>query len=157
MRKQIIETSIGGQPTEAYPWLDLTELADLQLTSEDVEHTIENALSLTAAGGWRAAAPGTQIIRMLFKKPQEIRRIRLEFIENEIERNQEFALHYAEANDTASREILRQQWTFSPQGSVVEIEDYTVDLHRVALLQLTIDPDRGQNRAAATLTRWSVA
>jgi hypothetical protein len=133
------------------------EEAEVQLTSEDVEHSIENALSLTGSGGWRAAGPGRQIIRLLFKKAQEIRRIRLEFIEHEMERNQEFALHYGEANDAVLREILRQQWTFSPQGSVMEVEDYTVDLRRVAVLQLTIDPDRGENRATATLNRWSVA
>lgn len=157
MRKQIINATIAGESAEACPWLDLTEEAELQLTSEQTEHSIEKALSLTGAGGWRAAGPGRQIIRLLFKKAQEIRRIRLEFIENEVERNQEFALHYAEANDTALREILRQQWTFSPHGSVMEIEDYTVDLHHVAVLQLTIDPDRSQNRAAATLNRLSLA
>jgi hypothetical protein len=157
MRKQTISATIAGESVEGRPWLDLTEKAEVELTSEDAEHRIENALSSGAIGGWKAAGPGKQMIRLLFKRAQDIRRIRLEFIENEIERSQEFALYYAEENDATLREVRRQQWTFSPQGSVRETEDYTVDLNRVAVLQLTIDPDRGKDRTAATLNKWSVA
>jgi hypothetical protein len=157
MHKQIIETGIAASGIDDRPWLDLAEAAEVHLTSENAQHPIENALSLDRPEGWRAAGPGKQIIRLLFKQPQEIRHIRLEFIESEIERSQEFALHYAEENNPALRELRRQQWTFSPQGSVSEIEEYAVHLPRVTLLQLTIDPDRGQDQAIATLRRWSVA
>ena len=39
------------------------------------------------------------------------------------------------------REIVRQQWNFSPQGSTSEIEDYGVGLPGVSALELTITPD----------------
>ena len=38
-----------------------------------------------------------------------------------------------------------RQWTFSPHGSTEEIEDYTVDLQRVTMLELRIDPDRSHD------------
>lgn len=157
VRKEIIHTAAAAEAKEASCWLDLTEEAEVQLTSEAEGYDIENALSRTGVGGWRAAGPGVQTIRLLFKRPRAIRQIRLEFVENDVERNQEFALHYAEAMDAPLREILRQQWNFSPHGSGMEIEQYTADLPQVAVLQLTIDPDRGRNQAVATLNRWAVA
>ena len=55
------------------------------------------------------------------------------------------------------REIVRQQWTFSPQGSTNEVEDYQVDLENVSILELTIKPDLTPENAFATLTRCRVA
>ena len=39
------------------------------------------------------------------------------------------------------REILRQQYTFSPPGATREVEDYVVNLHGVTVLELRIVPD----------------
>jgi hypothetical protein len=157
VQKQIIHAERPTDRLDGGAWLDLTSLASVELTSEDKEETIENALSINGATGWKAAEPGKQIIRLLFKKAQHIQRIRLEFVEDNDERNQEFALHYVQQADPVVREIRRQQWTFSPQGSVSEVEDYAVNLSSVVVLQLTIDPDRGKDQALATLRRWSVA
>ena len=52
------------------------------------------------------------------------------------------------------REIARQQWNFSPEGSVTEIEEYAVDLNGVSVLELAIRPDLGRGEAAATLASW---
>jgi outer membrane receptor protein involved in Fe transport len=38
------------------------------------------------------------------------------------------------------KEIVRQQWNFSPAGSTTEIEDYAVDLDGVSVLELAIQP-----------------
>ncbi len=40
------------------------------------------------------------------------------------------------------KEVVRQQWSFSPQGSTEEIEDYTVNLSGITTLEVRIDPDR---------------
>jgi hypothetical protein len=45
--------------------------------------------------------------------------------------------------------VMRQQWTFSPQGTVEELEDYAVDLHGVTVVELRIDPDRSHDPAAS--------
>jgi hypothetical protein len=157
MHKRIIGTQTAPESGPSESWLDLQATAEVELTSEEAGNPIENVFASDTRSGWKAAATGIQTIRLIFKPAQSIRRIRLEFRENQFERTQEFALHYSEENSTVLREILRQQWTFSPQGSTTEIEEYSVDLPQVHILQLTIDPDRGQHRAVATLHRWRIA
>ncbi len=53
--------------------------------------------------------------------------------------------------------VVRQQWNFSPDGSTAESEDYAIDLKRVSILELTIDPDRGAGEALAKLADWRLA
>jgi hypothetical protein len=135
-------------------WLDLQEIASAEISSEDPSHPFENALQ--GEGGWRAAAPGPQVIRLNFDEPQSIRRIRVEFREEHRERAQEFAL-FASSAANQRREIVRQQWTFSPGGSATEVEDYSVDLPAILSLELEIDPGRHDKSAMATLESISVA
>jgi hypothetical protein len=85
-----------------------------------------------------------------FDEPQSIHRIRLRFTDRDHERSQEFVLRYCNKAGHP-RDIVRQQWSFSPGGSTEEVEDYTVDLADVAVLELEIDPDRGKNTLPATL------
>jgi hypothetical protein len=160
MLKEIIghRKMAGGSHGHA-EWLDLESIAHLQLTSEDPAFPIENALSTNPEKnelGWRAASRGPQTITLLFNAPQHLRRIYLHFIEREVERPQEFVLRYSSVN-TTDREIVRQQWNFSPTGSVQEIEDYKVELESVTKLDLVIDPDRGRGHSLATLDAYRVA
>ena len=108
------------------------------------------------AVGWRATSPGPQTITLSFDAPQRIRRIFLHFMERETERAQEFVLRYSSASETA-REIVRQQWSFSPTGSTQEIEDYGVELKSVTQLELVIDSDRGRRHCLATLNALRLA
>lgn len=153
MRKEIIATPAVSAEKHGAAWLDLATLARVRITSEDPEFPIENALTTTLPrneAGWRAASPGPQTITLLFDAPQRVRRISLHFVEQNEERSQEFVLRYSSATET-DREIVRQQWSFSPNGSAQESEDYTVDLSGVTRLELVIDPDRGRLRSPATL------
>ena len=160
MRKEIVTHRARAEgSTENDDWLDLESIASVQLTSEDHAFPIENALSANPERneiGWRAATPGTQTISLSFDNPQHIRRIQLLFIEHRTERSQEIVLRYSSPQETG-REIVRQQWNFSPTGSSQEIEDYTVSLDSVTKLELAIDPDRGGAPALATLNVWRVA
>jgi hypothetical protein len=155
MRKSIAPLSKASTtaPT-ADGWLDLQQIASAEISSEDPLHPFENALQ--AGGGWRAADPGPQVIRLNFDAPQSIRRIRVEFREQHRERAQEFAL-FATSAANQRREIVRQQWTFSPGGSTTEVEDYSVDLPATLSLELQIDPGRHDKSAIATLESISVA
>jgi hypothetical protein len=155
MRKSIAPLSQAStiSPTSD-GWLDLREIASAEISSEDPSHPFENALQ--GGGGWRAAAPGPQVIRLNFDEPQYIRRIRLEFREEHRERAQEFAL-FASSAANQRREIVRQQWTFSPGGSATEVEDYSVDLPAISSLELEIDPGRHDKSAMATLESISIA
>ena len=72
----------------------------------------------------------------------------MRFVERAAERSQEFVLLCGEMG-TELREVVRQQWKFSPQGTVEELEDYAVDLHGVTVVELRIDPDRSHDPAAS--------
>ena len=154
MRKEIVEhRTTPGKNQRNAEWLDLDSIAHVQITSEDPAFPIENALGASPdrnERGWRATGPGPQNITLSFDAPQRIRRIFLHFIERETERAQEFVLRYSSASET-DREIVRQQWSFSPTGSTQEIEDYAVELDSVTKLELVIDPDRGRGHSLATL------
>jgi hypothetical protein len=136
-------------------WLNLEELASVEVTSEDPDFPIESAIAAQGPG-WRAAEPGEQVIRLVFDSPQKLERIRLEFSEPDSQRTQEFTLRYSRAGEPL-REIVRQQWNFSPQGSISEIEDYRIDLQGVAVLELAIKPDLASSGAVARLKAWRIA
>lgn len=135
-------------------------VADVELTSEAPDHPIEAALAsprAPGAGGWRAAGPGPQLIRVRFTHPVGLRRIELVFEETAHARTQEFVLRWAPESSSATAEIVRQQFTFSPGGATLERESYEVQLDRVALLELEITPDIGRGSAIATLREWSLS
>lgn len=159
MRKSIIATA-GATQSNQPAWLDLARLAKVEITSEDDLFPIEHALGQALSTGWRAAAPGPQIIRILFDHPVDIKRIHVHIVERAAERTQEFAL-FAESEGAGPREIRRQQFTFSPHGSTEEIEDFAVELSHVTSLELRIDPDRSHDpslsQSFATLAAFKVA
>lgn len=159
MRKQLIGQEVRESTREAKDnWLDLEKLARVEITSENPAFPIENALTASAASaaGWQASAPGPQTLRIHFDHPQKIRRIYLRFVERNHERGQEFLLSYV-GEGGPKREIVRQQWTFSPAGASEEVEDYAVNLENVASIELTIDADRGRDGIPATLAELLIA
>lgn len=156
MRKAILSPNVDHAAPSSDRWLNLEELASVEVSSEDPLYPFEDALHGTARGGWKAAAPGPQAIRLTFDQPQSIRRIRLEFREDGPERVQEFALYAMTANQ-ARKEVLRQQWTFSPGGSTQEIEDYPVELAAVTAIELQIDPGRHDKQKIASLQSIALA
>src|SRR5216683_2882914 len=130
MRKSSIDHNIKETGPSETEWLRLEDMAKVEVTSEDRNFPIEFALASATGPGWRAAASGPQTIRIIFDRPRPQHRIRLEFSEMELERTQEFALHWSSGVGGPSREIVRQQWNFSPLGSAREVEDYRVELSR---------------------------
>lgn len=64
MRKRITPTLSIFQPREQ-AWLNLETAASAELTSEDAAFPIESALLWRKEGGWRAAEPGLQTIRLV--------------------------------------------------------------------------------------------
>jgi hypothetical protein len=140
MRKLIINRDSENVPPTNQNWLDLEPLVRVEITSEEVGHPIESALIPGRGSGWRAAEPGEQIIRLLFDKPQKLRRIHLSFCEDQQERIQEFVLRWSPNHGQSYREIVRQQYNFSPMAATREVEDYHTDLDGVTALELRILP-----------------
>lgn len=153
MRKRIIESSRADVTPPEGDWLDLEALADVEITSEDPAHPIESALLPGGQSGWRAAAAGPQTIRLRFAEPLRLHRILLQFEEANVERTQEYVLRWSADRGQSFREIVRQQWNFSPHGAASEIEDHRVDLSGVTVLELSIVPDIGGGVATASLAR----
>jgi hypothetical protein len=157
MRKKIIvpvqkETMPPGQD-----WLNVEELAEVEITSEDAAHPIESALVPGSASGWRAAGPGKQTIRLFFAHPQRLRRIWMNFVETGTERTQEYVLRWSADGGQSFQEIVRQQWNFSPQGTTGETEDHHVELPAVTVLELNIIPDTSGGKAVASLEQLRLA
>jgi hypothetical protein len=155
MRKVNFDSTSDVPVREA--WLDLEQIAQVEVTSEDPHCPVESAFAVGASSGWRAGGGGEQTIRLVFDTPQRIHRIRLRFLEMQVERTQEFSLQWRTDRHGHAREIVRQQWNFSPQGATTEIEDYSVDLDRVGILELSINPDVSHRESVATLAEWRVA
>jgi hypothetical protein len=157
MRKRIIGYGPGEVKAEEHDWLDLERLAQVEITSEDADYPIESALIPGAGSGWRAAQPGEQTIRLRFDEPLRIKRIRLVFHESEQERTQEFVLRWSPDGGQSYREIVRQQYNFSPPGAARQVEDYDIHLDGVTALELRIVPDISGGRARASLAQLRVA
>ena len=155
MRKRLTISESRSVSDQA--WLNLETAATLELTSEDERHPIEAALSSRGRQGWRASGPGPQTIRLVFDQPQRLRRINLVFNEAETRRTQEFVLRWRSEADPGFREIVRQQWNFSPPQTAREIEDYQVDLASVKVLELVIVPDIGGGNTYASLENLRLA
>ena len=155
MRKRILSRTLHS-PAEQ-EWLDLESTASVEITSEDNAFPIESALLHRGKGGWRAAEPGVQTIRLIFDEPQKLRRISVVFEETETNRTQEFTLRWSPDRGSSFREIVRQHWNFSSPDSACEAEDYAVDLPNVTLIDLIIEPDKENRKARASLLSLRLA
>lgn len=157
MRKRLIpETSEIVRP-RVEEWLDLGQAAAVEITSEDKNYPVESVFSPAETGGWRAAVPGVQTIRLVFDHPQRLKRISLVFEENETARTQEFVLRWSSDAGKSFREIVRQQWNFSPPQTARETEEYQVELSSVTVLELIIVPNIGGGPSRASLKSWRLA
>src|SRR5207247_4763576 len=121
--------------------LELDRSAVVDVTSEEKDYPVESALVSGEMRRWRAADPGTQTIRLIFDQPRGLGRISLVFEENEIKRTQEFVLRWSPDSGRSFRDIVRQQWNFSPPDTVREVEEYQVELSDVTALELIIVPN----------------
>ena len=151
MRKRLITPTAERLGTLGQGWLDLERAAMVEVTSEDEHFPVESAFGSGDERGWRAAAPGHQTIRLIFDHPQRLRCVSLVFEEDETVRTQEFVLRWSSDGGSTLKEIVRQQWNFSPPGSTREVEQYQVDLHNVEVLELVIKPDVACGVARASL------
>ncbi len=151
MRKRLITPTPERIWTRCENWLDVEHAAAVEVTSEDKDYPVESAFVSGDAQGWRAAAPGSQTLRLVFDQPQKLRCISLAFEANEIARTQEFVLRWSPDGGNSVKEIVRQQWNFSPPESTREVEEYQVELFGVTVLELVIKPNIGGGLAHASL------
>lgn len=157
MRKSPIIWIPQNAPPSDQVWMDVDRIASVEVSSEDADFPIESALLPEGKMGWRAANAGMQTIRLVFDEPQKLRRISLVFEDTENNRTQEFILRWSPDNESSFREIVRQQWNFSPPDSVRETEDYEVVLSEVKVLELKILPNKSGGEVRASLVSLRLA
>ena len=156
MRKSQITRIPPSATRRDQAWMDVDRIASVEISSEDSDYPIESALLLERQG-WRAANSGTQTIRLIFDEPQKLRRMLLVFEDTKNSRTQEFVIRWSPDIECSFREIVRQQWNFSPPDSVRETEDYVVELSEVKVLELVIVPDKSGGEVRASLVSLRLA
>ena len=157
MRKQIINQNSPAPSMAGHVWLGVTTMALVEFSSEEAAHPIEAALTPGDGPGWRAAQAGEQTIRLVFDEPQKIKRIQLLFLEEQQGRTQEFVLRWSADAGQSYRDVVRQQYNFSPPGMTREFEDYTVELNGVTTLELKIIPNISGGDAKASVAQLLIA
>jgi hypothetical protein len=151
MRKRLITATPEAVRPAREDWLDLERIALIEVTSEEEDYPIESALVPGETRGWRASVAGPQTVRLLFDQPQSLGHIQLIFEEREITRTQEFVLRWSSEGGTPFREIVRQQWNFSPPDATREIENYRLGIAGATALELVILPNVAGGTARASL------
>src|SRR3979411_919697 len=157
MRKRLITPTQEAVRSRGEGWLDVERAAMVEITSENKDYPVESAFASGEAQGWRAAEAGTQTIRLVFDQPQRLKRISVVFEEKKIARTQEFVLRVSADGGNSFREIVRQQWNFSPPETVREVAAYQVEPANVTILELIVVPsvDGGSARASLKSLRLS--
>jgi hypothetical protein len=155
MRKIILGNQNEAPTHSTDQWFGIDAIAAVGVTSETEEAPVESVFDPDSETGWRAGDSGLQVIRITFGEPKTVRRIQLEFRESQFERTQEFTIHSTAAGGERT-EVIRQQWTFSPQGSTQEVEDYRLNLTDVSMVELTINPDLEHREARASLVHLRI-
>jgi len=157
MRKTLITPTPERVRPNGEVWLDLERPAAVEVSSEEEDYPIESALLSRETQGWRASRPGAQTVRLVFDEPQSLKRIALVFEENDTRRTQEFVLRWSADGGQSFREIVRQQWNFSPPEAVRELQEYQVELSDVTVLELIITPDISGGMARASVKSLRVS
>ena len=134
---------------------DIAAIATVLVTSEDPHHPIEHAFDDQRGPGgsrWIAAESGAQTLILAFDVPQTIQAVHVEIEEPDVTRTQEMDVAVSADGGQTYRELVRQQYNFSPPGTTIEREDWSVSADRTTHFRLRITPDKGGKDCRATLT-----
>jgi F5/8 type C domain-containing protein len=159
LRKQIVPKR-SGESSFLEGEIPIAAAATVQVTSEQADHPIDNAFDGNRGPGgsrWIASAPGAQTVILVFDSPQTIRKIGVETEELTVSRTQELSVSVSSDGGRTYRELVRQEFNFSPPGTSFERELWSVSAGAVTHLRLEIKPDKGDRVGLATLTSLAVA
>jgi hypothetical protein len=146
----------------AYPerQIPVLSVATVHVTSEASGHPMAHMFDNSRGPGgtqWIAAIPREQTISVAFHHAVTIRRITLEVEEREVARTQE--VHVAVSNDGGAtyRDLQRQEFNFSPDGSTWQCEDWVVAEDDVTHLNFSVKPDKRRIDCFAKVTSLVLA
>ena len=153
LRKRPLEADAAASGRAANE-IDIAGCATVSYSSEDPAHPVEHLLDGQSGPGatrWMSARPDTiEHLVVEFDQPQTISRLMYE-VEATRERTQEVRVEISEDGARTYRQILVQEYNFSPRGATYQREEQRFDLHGVTHLRLTIVPNKSGS-GTATLT-----
>src|SRR5271157_2459514 len=116
LRKLIIKPH-SAIPDAITGEIDIAAVATVQVTSEAPDHPIDHVFDDDRGPSgtrWIAGEPGEQTVILAFDAPQTINQILLEIEEPEVARTQDLQLSLSCDGGRTYRELLRQEFNFSP-------------------------------------------
>ncbi|WP_447978374.1 hypothetical protein [Candidatus Nitrospira bockiana] len=158
LRKQILGSGhrIGGSSRRHGPaGISIPEVATVLVSSEMPEHPVDHICDGQYGPGstrWIAGESGDQSVVLSFDAPHTVRRVSLEVEEPEVSRIQELALSISRDGGQTYREILRQEYTFSPPGTTFEHEEWQIPGEGVTNVWIWIRPDKNGRPCRASIT-----
>jgi hypothetical protein len=126
-------------------WLDLDEVAEVTIVAG-------GRRMRRSAGVWSADCPGEQTIEVRFHAPTSVSRLRVICSEVAQSRTQEMTVWASLRRGEQHREVVRQQFNFSPNGATEEVEEYALSLEAVSAIQLRVVPSIDGRAAVARVT-----
>lgn len=135
--------------------IDIPSSAALAYSSEDPHNPLEHFIDGRCGAGathWASARPNvTEQIVLEFDHPQRISRLVYEVEECCHPRTQQVRVEVSADGGRTYRQVLAQDYTFSPQGATFQHEDLRLELPAITHLRLTIVPNK-DGSGVATLT-----
>src|ERR1700730_1233264 len=154
LRKRPLEGE-AAMNSRAADEIDTAGCAAIAYSSENPAHPVEHLLDGRCGPGatrWISARPDTiEQIVVEFDRPQAISRLVYEVEEAVRERTQEVRVEISEDGGRKYRQILAQEYTFSPGGATYQREEQRLNLPQISHLRLTIVPNKNGS-GIATLT-----
>ena len=154
LRKRLLEaeaTVSAGTDNE----IDIVGCATIAFSSESPAHPIEHLFDGHSGPGatrWISARPDTvERVIVEFDEPHSISHLVYEVEESVRERTQEVRVEVSENGDRTYRQILVQEYNFSPSGATYQREELRFNLLRVSRLRLTVVPNKN-GAGTATIT-----
>jgi hypothetical protein len=152
LRKQLL------QPVESHRSggeILIADTATVLVTSELPDHPIDHMCDGQRGPGstrWIAEQPGDQTVVLAFDTAQNINIVSLEIEETEVSRTQEVTLATSRDGGQTYRELLRQEFNFSPSGTTFEHEEWRLAAEGITNLRVWIRPDKGGKPCRASIT-----
>ena len=154
LRKRQLEPA-EARDARAEGDIDIGNCATIIYSSENPAHPVEHMLDRHQGPGatrWTSALSDvTEQIVLEFDKPQTISRLVYEVEETMRERTQEVRVEVSEDEGRTYRQVLVQEYTFSPAGATYQREEQRLNLRQISHLRLRIVPNKSGS-GTATLT-----
>jgi hypothetical protein len=135
--------------------IDIAGRATVAYSSEDPAHPVEHLIDGHYGRGsthWASArTDATERIVLEFDLPQQVSHLVYEAEECRQERTQEVRVEVSSDHGRSYRQLLVQEYNFSPQGANFQHEELRLELPAITHLSLTIVPNKSGS-GVATLT-----